>query len=153
MSLLVYMRPRNTCKLSTRYEYISVLETFFYFNPQILSRHPRESGSPKVIKCIFLKVYFWALMRKKKKTFLGIMGGQNQVKVTKCKISKVYFSVPMMRRNLDIMGGQNQVKVTQGHPMKCKFSKSVFFSSYAQKNHLWYSGSKYLHSTHCIYMY
>ena len=50
---------------------------------------------------------------------------------------KGYFWVLMHRKSsLSIMGGQNHVKV-----IMCKFSKTLFLSSYAQKKHFFHHGS------------
>ena len=76
----------------------------------------------------FKKVYFWALMHRKR--ILGIMGCQNQGKVTKDHqvqfFFKVYFFSSYAQKTiLGVMGGQNQVMVTKGHQVKI-FKKYIF---------------------------
>ena len=89
----------------------------------------------------YLKVYFWVPMHKK--SILGIMWGQNQVKVTKghqVKIIKKSIFELLCTEKRFWASCEVKIRSRSANVIKCKFSKSVFLSSYKHKKHFKHHG-------------
>ena len=102
-----------------------------YSQKTYLRHHGRsKSGQShqRSSRAIFQKVYFWA--PRHRRSILGIIGGQNQVKVTKGQqvqiFKKFIFELLCIEK---VLWASGEVKIRSRSPniIKCKFSKSLFF--------------------------